>query len=345
MGEEDGLESPAPEAALLGSRGSLRASCGRSPERLGAGKPGEPSKTVAEMPTSTTNRATARMFLSYPASPTPPLHGRHRGLFDSRSVAEGLCSPAGLSRRPWLRRLRRALAEDLFVLHFQPIVSLGDGRVAHYEALLRLADEPNGRLVWPGSFLPVAERYGLIRDIDRMVLDRVAAMLGSGHGEQGVGIAVNVSALSVTDGTMLAHIERRLALYGANPSRLVIEVTETAAISDMDTAKAFCAGVQALGCAVALDDFGAGFGSFQYLKHLPFTYLKIDGDFIRNLPSSRTDQLVVKALVGVVRGMGRQTIAEFVSDSPTLSMLRSYGVDYAQGFEVGRPRPILPLIA
>ena len=96
----------------------------------------------------------------------------------------------------------------------------------------------------------------------------------------------------------------------------------------------------ALGCAVALDDFGAGFGSFQYLKHLPFSYLKIDGDFIRRLPVSRTDQLVVRALVGVVRGMGRQTIAEFVGDEPTMSMLRSYGVDYAQGFEVGRPRPI-----
>jgi len=109
--------------------------------------------------------------------------------------------------------------------------------------------------------------------------------------------------------------------------------------------KAFCAGVLALGCAVALDDFGAGFGSFQYLKHLPFTYLKIDGDFIRRLSVSRTDQLVVKALAGVVRGMGRQTIAEFVGDVPTMSMLRSYGVDYAQGFEVGRPAARIPVTA
>ena len=132
-----------------------------------------------------------------------------------------------------------------------------------------------------------------------------------------------------------------LAGKPADPSQLVVEVTETAAISDMQSAKAFCAGVLALGCAVALDDFGAGFGSFQYLKHLPFTYLKIDGDFIRRLSVSRTDQLVVKALAGVVRGMGRQTIAEFVGDVPTMSMLRSYGVDYAQGFEVGRPRPMV----
>ncbi len=125
----------------------------------------------------------------------------------------------------------------------------------------------------------------------------------------------------------------------------MIEVTETAAISDMARAKAFCAGVQALGCAVALDDFGAGFGSFQYLKHLPFDYLKIDGGFIRGLTRSRTDQLVVEALVGVVRGLGRRTIAEFVADRPTMDMLRSFGVDYAQGFEVGRPQAAMPLAA
>ena len=231
------------------------------------------------------------------------------------------------------------------MLHFQPIVSLDDGVISHHEALLRLADEPNGQLVAPGRFLPAAERYGLIREIDRMVLERVAAMLGGEHGRHGVKIAMNVSALSVSDPTMLAHLERRLEFYGVDPSALVVEVTETAAISDMDSARAFCAGLLQLGCSVALDDFGAGFGSFQYLKHLPFSHLKIDGDFIRGLPVSRTDQLVVKALAGVVRGMGRKTIAEFVGDTPTMSMLRSYGVDYAQGFEVGRPVPIVPLLA
>ena len=111
---------------------------------------------------------------------------------------------------------------------------------------------------------------------------------------------------------MLAQIERALALAKVDPGQLVIEVTETAAISDMKRARDFCAGVQALGCAVALDDFGAGFGSFQYLKHLPFEYLKIDGDFIRGLPDSPKDQLVVKALVELAGGMGKQTIAEYV---------------------------------
>jgi len=302
------------------------------------------------MLTSTISCARPRILLR---AGDPPVHSRYEGLAGPRSQARGLCSPAGLHRRPWLERLRHALAEDLFVLHYQPIVSLqpersdggARGRIAHYEALLRLADEPAGSLVGPAVFLPAAERYGLIREIDRMVLDKIVALLGGEHGRRGVKIALNVSGVSVTDGAMLAHLERRLALHGVDPSLLVIELTETAAISDMESARAFCAGVMALGCAVALDDFGAGFGSFQYLKHLPFSYLKIDGDFIRGLPVSRTDQLVVKALAGVVRGMGRQTIAEFVGDEPTLSMLRSYGVDYAQGFEVGRPAPRIPVAA
>jgi EAL domain-containing protein (putative c-di-GMP-specific phosphodiesterase class I) len=286
------------------------------------------------MLSSTTSDATPRMFLG----PSTSAGRGVRGPVATRAMAVGLCSPAGLHRRPWLERLRRALEHELFVLHFQPIVDVSDRRVSHYEALLRLGDEPGGSLVSPGHFLPAAERYGLVREIDRMVVEEVLALLGAGGPAR---IAVNVSALSVTDTTMLAYLRRRLEWHGVDPSRLVIEVTETAAISDMERAKAFCAGVLALGCELALDDFGAGFGSFQYLKHLPFTYLKIDGDFIRHLPISPTDQLVVSALAGVVRGMGRQTIAEFVGDEMTLRMLRSYGVDYAQGFEVGRPRPAL----
>jgi EAL domain-containing protein (putative c-di-GMP-specific phosphodiesterase class I) len=294
------------------------------------------------MLSSTTTYPTPRLVLRRAG---PLEQGRHGRMLQGGSVLDGFCSPAGLHRRPWLARLRRAIAQDLFVLHFQPIVSLSDGQVSHYEALLRLDDDPGGRLVAPGSFLPAAERYGLIRDIDRMVLGKVAALLASEQRGRSVSVAMNVSALSVSDGEMLRHIERGLAERGVEPAQLVIEVTETAAISDMGAAKAFCAGVEALGCAVALDDFGAGFGSFQYLKHLPFSFLKIDGEFIRGVCRSRTDQLVVKALVGVVRGLGRQTIAEFVGDEPTMSMLRGFGVDYAQGFEVGRPAPRMLLAA
>ena len=302
------------------------------------------------MQSSTRNRAVSRMLLTAPAAGA----GRRRGGWPAptgappqRMPAPAGTSAAGIGRRPWLNRLRRALERDLFELHFQPIVSVESGFVSHYEALVRLADDPDGGLVAPGLFLPAAERHGLIRQIDRLVLEKVSTMLGERTGplqpgERQVRVAINLSALSVTDERMLATIERSLARHAVDPARLAIEITETSAISDMTRARAFCEGVLGLGCSLALDDFGAGFGSFQYLKHLPFSELKIDGEFIRRLPSSRTDQLVVRALAGIVRGMGRATIAEFVGDRPTMGMLQGYGVDYAQGYAVGRPQPLLP---
>ncbi len=232
-----------------------------------------------------------------------------------------------------------------FALHFQPIVSLDDRRVCHHEALLRLADEPDGALVAPGHFLPAAERYGLVGAIDRMVVERVAARLALERDAGRARIAVNVSALSVIDQTMLAHIESCLQWHAVEPARLVVEVTETAVISDMAAATRFCAGVLTLGCGLALDDFGAGFGSFQYLRHLPFSHLKIDGQFISQLPACKTDRLLVSALAGLVRGMGAKTIAEFVGDEATIRVLRECGVDYAQGFAIGRPQPELMLAA
>jgi EAL domain-containing protein (putative c-di-GMP-specific phosphodiesterase class I) len=248
-----------------------------------------------------------------------------------------LCSPAGLPRRPWLARLRRALREDLFVLHYQPILSLGSGQVDHYEALVRLADEADAPPLAPGAWLPAAERYGLIREIDRMVVSKAISRLAD---VEGIGVAVNLSALSIVDGEMLSHIERELLCHGVAPSRLTLEVTETAAISDMARAQAFCAGAVALGCPLALDDFGVGFGSFYYVKRLPFSHLKIDGEFIRGLCSSAHDRLLVSALVDVARGMGMRTIAEWVGDEDTLDLLRELGVDGAQGFQVGRPHPL-----
>ncbi|HEY2632651.1 MAG TPA: EAL domain-containing protein [Solirubrobacteraceae bacterium] len=283
------------------------------------------------MPTSTTDATTSFVIKARDMRPEQDRRRRYSGRVGNFS------SPAGLHPRPWMERLRRALRNDLFLLHYQPIVSLQDGAISHYEALIRLADEPDGSLTSPCDFLPAAERYGLIQEIDRMVICKVVALMGGELAERGARVAVNLSALSITDSGMLAHIEHELLRHDVDPDRLVIEVTETAAISDMHRAQRFCEGVHTLGSSVALDDFGAGFGSFQYLKHLPFRYLKIDGDFIRTLPASHKDQLVVKALVGVARGMGKQTIAEYVGDEPTMRLLRDYGVDYAQGFEVGRP--------
>ncbi|MGA9285624.1 MAG: EAL domain-containing protein [Solirubrobacteraceae bacterium] len=291
------------------------------------------------MPTSTTDATSsflikARDLRGVGAEGPSSIHPHRR--YPARLA--NLSSPAGLHPRPWLKRLRRALREDLFVLHYQPIVCLQSGAVSHYEALIRLADDPQETLTPPCAFLPAAERYGLIQDIDRMVIGKVVALMGNELADSGARVAVNLSALSITDHGMLSHIERELVRHAVAAERLVIEVTETAAIGDMRRAQKFCEGVHTLGSSVALDDFGAGFGSFQYLKQLPFRYLKIDGDFIKALPSSHKDRLVVQALVGVAQGMGKQTIAEYVGDEPTMSLLRDYGVDYAQGFEVGRPR-------
>lgn len=250
----------------------------------------------------------------------------------------GLSSPAGLQRRPWLARLRGALDGDLFAVHYQPIVALADGRAAHYEALVRLADDPAAGFVAAGCFLPAAERYGLIQRIDRLVLDRAAALMAGRKG--GPRIAINLSALSVTDPAMLDYLKDALERNGVDPSRLIVEITETAAISDMARARAFCQGAAQLGCGLALDDFGSGFGSFQYLKHLPFDYLKIDGSFIQELPDSPKDQLLVRALAGLARNMGMRTIAEYVTSQDTVRLLRAFGVDYAQGYELGRPGPL-----
>jgi EAL domain-containing protein (putative c-di-GMP-specific phosphodiesterase class I) len=287
------------------------------------------------MVSSTIASARPRLLL---AASRPP-RGREQRVLAVRSHAGGLRSAAGLQRRAWRARLTRALAEDRFVLHYQPIISLRDGSTSHYEALVRLADGRGG-LLPPASFLPTAERCGLIREIDRLVLAKVAALMAEPGDGSALSVAVNLSGLSVTDPGLLAYIERQLAHHDVDPARLVIELTETASISDMSRARAFCSGVQALGAAVALDDFGTGFGSLQHLKRLPFRYLKIDGEFIRSLPISPSDQLVVQALVAVVRGMGSSTIAEFVCDRPTIGLLRAYGVDYAQGFALGAPRPL-----
>ncbi len=248
-------------------------------------------------------------------------------------------APTGVAsrERPWLARLRRALREGLFTLHYQPIVCLRSGRISHHEALLRLADEPDGGLVAPGCFLPAAERCGLVREIDRFVLREAIALMGTGLADRETPVAVNLSALSVTSPGTLSYLAAQLGAHGVDPGRLVLEVTETAAISDMARASAFCAGARQLGCAIALDDFGSGFGSFAYLKRLPFDQLKIDGDFVRCLPRSRADQLVVQALVGVAKGLGKRTIAEYVEGQETIELLRAYGVDCAQGFAIGRP--------
>ena len=187
----------------------------------------------------------------------------------------------------------------------------------------------------------MAERFGLIQAFDCWVARQAVALIAA-HARVGrtLVLHVNLSGKSIGDPAVAAMIEEAIESAGIDPACLVFELTETAAIANIEEAKAFAHRLRARGCRLALDDFGAGFGSFYYLKALPFDYFKIDGDFIRDLVSSPMDQLVVGAIVGIAKGMGKKTIAEFVADDDTTQLLRTSGVDYAQGYHVGRPRPV-----
>jgi len=242
--------------------------------------------------------------------------------------------------------LRTALEEDRFVLYGQPILDLRENEVRQYEVLLRLRDEEGGEPLTPSKFLYVAERFGLIQAIDGWVARQAIELIAENErAGRPLVLHVNISGKSIGDPRVAALIESALTTAGIDPSRLVVELTETAAMANIEEAKAFAHRLRARGCRLALDDFGAGLGSFYYLKNLPFDYLKIDGDLIRGLAASRMDQLVVEAIVGIARGMGKKTVAEFVSDDETVRLLDKAGVDYAQGYHVGRPRPLRDLLA
>ncbi len=244
------------------------------------------------------------------------------------------------TRLGWAERIRLALENDGFVLHAQPILGLrGDQRPRH-ELLLRLIGE-EGDLIPPGVFLYIAERFGLAPDLDRWVVRHAIDLLVE-HQRTGsdLSLEVNISAHSVTDDRLIDLITEQLAGGRADPRGLCFELTETAAIINVDRARNFAHQLSSLGCEFALDDFGAGFASFYYLKHLEFDYLKIDGEFVKDLPSNHTNQVIVRSVVQIAQGLGKKTIAEFVEDQQTLDLLRDYGIDYAQGYHISRPGPL-----
>jgi diguanylate cyclase (GGDEF)-like protein len=240
----------------------------------------------------------------------------------------------------WAERLRNALRDNAFVLYQQPVLNLANGVIDRCEVLLRLRDA-DGTIITPDAFLPVAERFGLMHHIDKWVVrEAIRFAVAEQHAGRTVQVEVNLSGSSLTDASMLAFIEDELRRTGLDPRALVFEVTETVAIGNIAEAGRFAQQLSGLGCAFALDDFGAGFSSFYYLKHLPFDYLKIDGEFIRKLTRKADDQQIVKAIAQMAVGLGKQTIAEFVGNAATVGLLRGYGVDFAQGYHVGKPRPL-----
>ena len=230
----------------------------------------------------------------------------------------------------WGERIREAIDQERIVVYAQPIFDLRKECVAREELLVRMLDE-TGDVIPPSSFLPTAERLGLIAEIDRLVLAKAIEL--AGHSQP---IAVNVSGASLCDPRLIEDVRGAIA-DGLNPAWLDFEITETAAITNMANARAFAETVTGMGCGLGLDDFGTGFSSFSYLKELPIQHLKIDLEFIRELPSSPTDQRLVQALVQFAKAFGQETVAEGIENSETLALVRAFEVDYAQGFHIGKP--------
>ena len=235
----------------------------------------------------------------------------------------------------WLGRIRDAIDDDRLVLYSQPIVDLLTGETVQQELLLRMR-AADGSIIAPGEFLPIAERYGLISEIDRWVIRQAVALAARGEATE-----FNLSGASIGDPAVVRELATAIQEAGADPSLLVVEVTETAMMKQLDAGRRFAQHVTALGCRLALDDFGTGFASLSYLKQIPAQLLKIDIEFVRDLTHSDTDERLVRGIIGIAREFDQTTVAEGIEDEATLVRLRELGVHLGQGYLFGRPRPLL----
>jgi Amt family ammonium transporter len=244
----------------------------------------------------------------------------------------------------WVSRIRQALDLDQFRLYFQTIapVNKKNGAGGHYEIFIRMLDENEG-IIPPGAFVPAAERYNLMQEIDLWVVKNALAWLGdhTKHGKNPIGMcALNLSGASIGDPACLTAIKDYFKQYGVLPELICFEITETAAIANLRSATKFIKDLKSIGCKFALDDFGSGLSSFGYLKNLKVDYLKIDGSFIKDIDKDTTDKAMVQSINSIGHVMGLKTIAEFVETEEILNTLNEIGVDYAQGYHIDRPRPL-----
>jgi len=237
----------------------------------------------------------------------------------------------------WEQRIRKALDEDRFILLYQPVFWLDNRSVSHYEVLLRM-DDGDGGLVPPGAFLDIAERFGMIREIDRWVLNKAIRVQGeSCQSQRPVTLAINLSGRHFGDTQVLEWIRQFIQESQADPSKLIFEITETAAVENVSQALRFTDSLHALGCRIALDDFGIGFSSFHYLKHLPVDMIKLDGSFVRQLAKDKFDQVFVKSMSDLASGLGITSTAEFIETEEVIAILIDLGVDMGQGFHLATP--------
>ena len=244
----------------------------------------------------------------------------------------------------WTARISKALDEDRFQLYQQPIVGVSENSRDHLEILLRMVDE-DGNIIPPGAFMPAAERYGLMPDIDRWVIDKVFDFMGKEDPADPIKgtdrvIAINLSGDSINDGTLLDYILETKTKYDISLTNVCFEITETVAIRNLRKATVFINELQNYGCQFALDDFGSGLSSFAYLKNLPVNYLKIDGSFVKDVSRDEIDRAMVESIQQIGEVMKLTTIAEHVEDESTLNILQEIGVHYVQGYHLGRPQAV-----
>ncbi len=257
-------------------------------------------------------------------------------LYDAKDAGHGgICVYRGQKgmKLTWVERIRDALSEDRLVLHAQPIVDLRSGEVAREELLVRMIDR-DGSEIPPLSFLPTAERFGLIGEIDRFAVGRAIELA-----RQGRAVAVNISGPALTDRVLIDRVAEAIRA-GLDPKLLSFELTETTGVANIEAVRRFAGYLEGLGCDLALDDFGTGLSSLRYLKHLPIQTLKIDREFIGGMTESAFDCYLVQTIVALAKRLGQKTVAEGVEDGATLSLVREFGVDYAQGYLLGAPARI-----
>ena len=259
--------------------------------------------------------------------------------------AEDLESTQRHGEIQWALRINQALEEDKFCLYAQAIVPLDGSPDKHYELLIRMVDE-KGNTIPPGAFLPAAERYSLISKIDHWVIEHAFGLLADNPVflKQVSFCSINISGQSLTDPEILEFIITQLDKSGIESQKICFEITETAAISNLIRATKFISTLRGLGCRFALDDFGSGLSSFAYLKNLPVDYLKIDGMFVKDIADDPIDHAMVKSINEIGHVMGMQTIAEFVENDVIKGMLKEIGVNYGQGFGIGKSLPLDDLL-
>jgi diguanylate cyclase (GGDEF)-like protein len=266
-------------------------------------------------------------------------HGRNLvHLFNKNDLETSLLRDAV----DWIPRIREALASDRFRMVFQPVMELASGQTAGYEALIRMVDA-DGRLITPDRFIPVAERMGLIHQIDLWAVNScIDTLAGLPPGLARLTININLSIHAFQDPALLSLVRRKLMETGVAPGRITFEITETAAVANYEQTRNMVNELRRIGCRFALDDFGTGFSSFNYLKQFPVDFLKIDGSFISNLLNDPIDQRLVKSMIEVGGALGKVIVAEFVEDAETLALLRDYGVGLVQGNYIGKPLADIP---